>query len=508
VLHWITCAGASVSISSQTACRSATAHFLPVVTILLLAAFCRFHTLGQDERLHPDEALYATYARSAAVHGDWTLPGALDKPPLSIYVAALSMHFNAAHITDKNVIDVTVRQGEFAARWPNVLAGIALVALTYTLATVLFPGEGRGSALLAGLLTAVSPYLIVFSASAFTDMLMLMLMVSALLAGVRNRPVLCGLLLALSIAAKPQGAFYLPLVIGAVWAIRGMSWRWLLQSGLALGTGLAALLAWDFARPETSVFVLAMVNSDPGRHFITLEEVLPRLYIWMDHAGWLLSAPPVTLLLAALALWIAASQRQRVDLLLWSYVGLYAGLHWLTAVNTIDRYLLPLVPLLAIVAARGVYGLYYRIRSIRIRTAGVMLVLSVLFLAAYLGADRRLDIGGGGYIQQGNIINLADYLNDKPLGTIIYDRWHGWELGYYLGAWTDKRRVYYPSPQIMAEDALLNPDPAPRYFVAPQGQDVTPWLKALAQAGFQLLQDETVVDFALYMLIPPSSEDA
>ncbi|MFW5696834.1 MAG: hypothetical protein ACOCXR_03520, partial [Phototrophicaceae bacterium] len=100
-----------------------------ISVILLAAALLRVVALGQDIRFHPDEAFFATFARQAAVHGDWMLPGPLDKSPLSIYGAALSMHFFAAHTTPDDVIDVSLRAGEVAARLPGVFAGLLLVAL-------------------------------------------------------------------------------------------------------------------------------------------------------------------------------------------------------------------------------------------------------------------------------------------------------------------------------------------------------------------------------------------
>ncbi|HLU11718.1 MAG TPA: hypothetical protein VK003_18735, partial [Oceanobacillus sp.] len=62
-----------------------------LVLILLVGVALRIHALGQDRRFHPDEALYSTFARSAALNGDWLLHGSLDKPPLTIYASALSM---------------------------------------------------------------------------------------------------------------------------------------------------------------------------------------------------------------------------------------------------------------------------------------------------------------------------------------------------------------------------------------------------------------------------------
>ena len=82
------------------------------------------------------------------------------------------------------------------------------------------------------------------------------------------------------------------------------------------------------------------------------------------------------------------------------------------------------------------------------------------------------------------IDELADWLNHKPVATVLYDRWLGWQLDYYLGVWHDKRRVYHPTPDALVADALSLDEIGPRYFVAPLGKPYERWLDALHDAGF------------------------
>lgn len=486
-------------------------NYAVIVCILLFGAGMRFVALGTDARLHPDEALFATFARDAAVHGDWMLPGALDKTPLSIYAAALSLHFNAVYVIPaQNILDAGAIPGEFAARWPNVLAGIVLIALAFSLARTLYAGQPGANlaALMCALICALSPYLIVFSASAFTDTLMLLFMVAALLAAGKGRPGMAGFALALSIAAKQQGIFYAPLIAALLWRRDGLNPRprsarvWS-RFGLAFALGCAGLLLWDSVRPETSIFALAAANNDPERFFSAPHEWMPRLRIWLDHAGWLLGAPLVTLALVLAALYGLLRDADGASRILGAYVVLYLLAHWLLAFNTYDRYLLPLIPLLAVLAARGLVSLNARIGSARLWRFAAVAYLVAALTGGFFAANRNAHIGTDGRADDGDIIALADWLNAKPLGAIIYDYWLGWELDYYLGAWTDKRRVYYPEPAILAADALLNPDPAPRYFVAPAGEPVDEWLSALDDAGFAIAPARQDTGYAIYELIPP-----
>ncbi len=129
-------------------------------------------------------------------------------------------------------------------------------------------------------------------------------------------------------------------------------------------------------------------------------------------------------------------------------------------------------------------------------------MLLVIFGSAHAAADGQLGVGADRGKHDG-IDRLAQYLDALPLGTILYDRWLGWELDFYLGQWTDKRRVYYPTPEVLAADALLQPDPAPRYFIAPRWEAPRPWLEALAEAGFEPALDVRLGSFDVYRLLPP-----
>ena len=493
--------------------------------ILLLSAALRFHALGQDVRFHPDEALYTTFARSAVVYGEWMLPGVLDKPPLSLYLSATSIHFLGTYHITGNVYGVESRQGEFAARFPNVLASLLLTALVYALAKqtcrdTTRPYPAHIVPILAAFLIACSPYVIVFSATAFTDMLMLACMVTALLMAARGPAAWSGVFLALSIASKPQGVFYLPLVVGMMAIGPGLSWRRLVRLGLTLGTGLVLLLYWDGSRPETSVFVLARDHYTVEHLIVPLDDWLPRLSEWLGYGGWLLGPPVLTAILLVIALFlkIAATGRKnwhRVDRLLWGFIVGYSLLHWIGGFSVFDRYLLPLVPLLAIVVARGI-GLGLTNHPVRGRgwpryvpTMAAVLTVLGLVLTAYFASTWRIDLGRDQYPldRDGEIIQLADYLNARPVATIIYNPWLGWEMSYYLGVWSDKRQVHYPDPVTLVEDALMVPETAPRYFIAPQSAPVEPWLEALEKAGFGVTEDYRTPMYISYRLLPPPIGD-
>jgi 4-amino-4-deoxy-L-arabinose transferase-like glycosyltransferase len=265
-----------------------------VTVILLVAAFVRIHEATRDIRFHSDEALYSAYARNAAVHGKWALDGPLDKPPLSIYASALGMHFFGSEITPDNVIDVPIIRGEFAAKLPNIFAGLITVALVFALGRTLYRHD-HNVALISMLIAAVSPYMIAYSASAFTDALMLLFMMAGVVMAARGRPAISGAFFALSVGAKPQGILYIPLAIGFLWLTEiqakrffGQFWRDIGKLCLALAGGVVILLAWDMMRPETSVFTLGAMNVSQGRLFAPMDDWVTRHGEWHEYGGDLL----------------------------------------------------------------------------------------------------------------------------------------------------------------------------------------------------------------------------
>lgn len=462
--------------------------------IVLLGAALRLGALARPVTLHPDEALFSTFARAAAVNGDWLLPGPLDKPPLALYASALAQVF--------------VGEGALAARLPGALAGVALAAAVYGLARRLY--GGAGVPLLAALLTALSPLAISYSASAFTDALMLPLAALALAAGAGGRWLAGGLLLGLAVASKHQAIYYLPLSLALGWAAGRLTGRGLLRFSAGLGAALAALALWDAARGGTSTFALAAANNDPWR-LLRAGEVAPRLAAWAAHSAQLFGPAGGALLPLALAVTAARVLRQPrsraalFDVLLLAFTLAYLLLHWLAAFNPYERYLLLLVPPASLLAARGLAGAADALRLPRWgrAAAGGALLLALLLTA--LGAAAGQTPLDAERARRDGIAALAAYLNQKPVATVIYDRWLGWELGYYLGQWHDKRRVYYPTPATLAAGALALREHGTRYFVAPADQPVGRWLAALRAAGFTVEVDLRLPRFVVYALRPPEN---
>ena len=317
-----------------------TAHRWMMIPILWLTFALCIPALN-GPRFHPDEALFASFARSIAVWRDPLLAAApVDKPPLLFYLQALCYPFLGPQ--------------EMAARLPNLFASLLTVALTGTLTHHASRITPPISPLAAALLVALSPLAIAFGSTAFTDPLMVMWGMAALLAAIRERPAWAGFLLGLGLITKYQAIFFLPLVVGFLWLQPGRR-RWQGWAQLALGTmlPLAAGLAWELARTGRGSLLAQQLTSYGELRPIYAGELWPRLLDWAQLAHYITGSPALnTLLLAAivaLPFWLLIRRPSpvAVGLLLSGWLLHYFLLHWLLNIQTWDRYLLPAVPIAA-----------------------------------------------------------------------------------------------------------------------------------------------------------------
>jgi 4-amino-4-deoxy-L-arabinose transferase-like glycosyltransferase len=476
-------------------------------------------------RFHPDEALFAAQARLISARGDVLLRDTdLDKPPLTFYVTALS--YRALGST------------EFATRLPNVLFSGLSVAAVYALAWALY--EDRVTAALAGLIMALSPYDLAFAATAFTDVQATFWVLVAAWCAVRDRWSAAGLAAALAFAAKSNALIMLPLIValgiahnaGSAWRARDVAGRvGRLAGPLALGAAL--LVGWDMARAPRSFFELGYTRNNPGR-LIRSDEVWPRAEAWLHWLGFISGARVLNVIgLAALPAHLAVgalrtrTRAAAADWLIAAFGVAFMAWQWLIAFNTYDRYLHPLVPFVILLAARMMTRVYpsplplpvngegekareqvlppaerkRRFRGERrlARIALVALIIGMMIPATANTVRGEARIGGD-QGQHTGIDTLADFLNTRLRGEIIYDHWLGWELVYYLGAAPQVVVLYSPMPEALADD--MGRQVTPRYFVAPSPAQAAPWLDALHRAGIHTttIYEKPASAFVIYQL--------
>ena len=490
-----------------------------LAAVLTLALALRLAPWG-DNRFLEDEALYTAWGLQIATGADPMLDyEPADKPPFHPYALAFSLLLFGSPTT------ADVARNESAARLPSLFASVASVALVYALGRQLYGDVRVGQ--LAALLLALSPFDILFASTAFTDPLMVALALGALLAAAKSRLGIAGLLAGLSAATKQQGLLFLPLVVAMGVASSGrlgkpvLAW---LRFAVAFAAVAGAALWWDAARVQRPGFWTQGLVS-----YGNLGLASPEL--WAEHArDWLRLAADFwvspwfnALLLTALAAWAvlglrgakSANKGQKqilpADLILLIFVIGFLVLHWLLTFQVWDRYLLGLVSIVALLAARAVVGLGRAIRSRPWRiayAAGVGLVIfASLAGPVSRAAGSELPLGGDHGAYDG-IDQLAEYVRaNVPPGAVLYHHWLGYHYRFYLyGA--PLRLHWYPDPADLVQDAV-DYRREPRYIAFPSFRDSAPVRAALEDAEIQLLpvyettRRDGTVSFQLYRLEGP-----
>jgi 4-amino-4-deoxy-L-arabinose transferase-like glycosyltransferase len=470
---------------------------LVITAMLLLAALMQVSALSQAGRLHPDEALYATFARDAAVKGAWWLPGALDKTPLALYAQAASMAlFGTATLPD-GVLTMDPEQGEWAARMPAFFASILTVALVARAAFQLT--RRQTVAWIAALLAALSPMRIAFGATAFLDAPLALCTAAALVLALERRWFWAGAVVALAVAIKPQGL--LLIALPPLLMLAAPRWR-PADAGRFVGgvlAGLLPLLVWDLARSGTSVFALGAVNNAHDSLFIAADALGARLTGWWAAIQDVAGHPALTGFLFLLAIGGASLSRRGGAIGVW--VALVAGLHVLTTVNIYDRYILLLLPAVWVLAAAAGWRILCDMGPRPRRALAFAASAALLFIA--IQTTGGVSPSGGPKGAHASILTFSRHLNELPVATVIYDRWLGWELGYAMGPWHNKRFVHYPDSASLVAGALALDEPQPRYFIAPRSAPVGADIDALWAAGFRPRLVFRNTDFRMWEITPP-----
>jgi hypothetical protein len=188
--------------------------------------------------------------------------------------------------------------------------------------------------------------------------------------------------------------------------------------------------------------------------------------------------------------------------------------HCVVAFQVWDRYLLGLIPLLALLLARVLF-LPWRLAMGASRIFGAperLRLLHLLFIMSILGftlrpiqdaAASRFPIGGDHGAYQG-IEQVVATLRTVPADTTLYHRWLGWHWRFYLwGSPYDFRA--WTSPADLAAQAAARPG-ARRYIVFPSWASSSEARLALAGAGLALhevqraFRDDGSVSFIVYRI--------
>lgn len=434
-----------------------------LVWFILLAAWLRAKGLF-DNSFHIDEALFASWARLISTGRDPFLQTQLvDKPPLLFYLQAVAFRF--------------LRPSEWAARLPNWIGSLVLLPLVYH--WVQRAWRDRLAGLIAALLLALSPFAIQFSSSAFTDFLMLVLVIAAL---AQRKSRIAGGLFGLALAVKYQALLLLPLFLRkrVAWQIAilmlGCVAVWMFASGQTFGgTGDALLIR--------------------GIRPISSYELRPRWQQWQTYLATVFNLPILLLMLPSTVWLFMMPDRNRTirtqDRLLWLMLLSYFCFHWLLATAVYDRYMLPFAVLVIVLVSRVLASIIRQLVASppREQLVRVLAVCSLFFCTLWLSVaaidarDGRFLVGGRPNADEGAAA-VGVFFADAPYGTVLYDHWYSWQWRFHLmetGVYTE----WTPDPATLVDNLDVFYDER-RYIVLPADARAAPFQRALMSGGYQL----------------------
>ena len=463
--------------------------------------------------LHPDEALYASWALRIAEGRDPALLGVLvDKPPLFLY--QLAGLFRLAGHAGANTADLAGLV--VAARLAAVGASLVSLVLLWAVARQIY---GQRAALLAVTLFAVSPLAVRLSSTLLTDPWLVLWMLLGLWAGLNDRSWLTGLACGLAYATKQQAVLLIPLIV----AVYFFSPRlkpfqfvnlpapsghrrsiWPLASGFLLV--FAIVLWWDSLRWQwMPSFWQSSATAYGGLAWAQWSDLPQRVGQWGELVGYTFGWPLLVLLVVCSGIGLRLSRRglAAFDRLLVVFVVMYLVVHLVTTMPAWDRYVLPLVPLVALLLGYGVASLWdalaetapaeaftgSRPKLYRRRWLAALLAV-VLGYTVWQAAFGHIPVGDA--TAYDGAAQVSEHVRQtQPPGAILYHHWFGWHYGFYLAdAPVDLR--YWEAPADLAAKAAA--DRNERQLIAfPAGRDSLGAQQALASAGLRLQPELTVL---------------
>ena len=352
--------------------------FIEPLTLLLLGAVCYvffFNGLSIIGLLGPDEPRYAAVAREMYQSGDYVTPRLhgipwFEKPALLYWLAAIGFRIFGV--------------GEFAARLPSALAATVTVFFLYFVCRRLW---GRAIALWASLILASSAGYLAFSRAGSTDMVLtacLTLAFLSFLMGYNNREkgrrwwfLAFYVFIGFGVLAKGPVAIVLPALSLTCYLLlqgRFSEWReW--YPAYALVT-LAIAAPWYIAVTHANGFEFIQV------FFINhnLERFSSTVHGHQHH--FLFYVPDLMMLTFPWTFMLIPAFRRTLDrndrLLFW--FALVPIIFFSMSGSKLPGYILPSVPPIAILCARGISKVSSRAFRIAVFIeAGVMVFIGVAF---------------------------------------------------------------------------------------------------------------------------------
>jgi hypothetical protein len=269
---------------------------------------------------------------------------------------------------------------------------------------------------------------------------------------------------------------------------------------------MAVVLLWSAIRAtggsgKAVGFWDQAVASYGGVRLIQSTELGERAHAWARLGGYLFGWESLgVLFLIGIVLLMYRDFRQNrrtarvlADIALLTFALAYFLFHWLLAFPVWDRYMLPLVPVLGLLAGRMVATWsdtlaskgQLRTRFDRSVQVAAHLFVGIALLGSSLAATGGRIPAGADHGAYEGLTRVIAFLRTRPVGTVLYDRWLSWHYDFYLFD-TPLYRAGFSSPEWLAADAAAFYDGRPRYVVVPQWESADRLKRNLADYGLAL----------------------
>ena len=323
----------------------------PVVSLILLASITFFLGLGRQAITDSDEAFYAEASREMVESGDWLTP-----------------HFNYEDRWQKPVLYYWLTAGTFlatgpseaAARWWSAASGVGLVLLTWA-ASRRFTRRDN-TAWVAGAIVATCFGCFAMARMALPDLPLAFFITLTIWSALEGRWALAGLAAGLGFLMKGPLALVIPaLVLLPIWWREKRLGAILTRRNLSIATALFLVIAgpWYAAMTYThgTPYLESFFVGDNLERFATDRFNDPRPFWFYAPIliGGLLPWSPFLFVMLPSA-WEVSRRERRLTpeewrLLLWIGVPL---LFFTLSIGKQPRYILPILPPLAILLGRAI----------------------------------------------------------------------------------------------------------------------------------------------------------
>jgi 4-amino-4-deoxy-L-arabinose transferase-like glycosyltransferase len=408
-----------------------------VIALAVIGLAVRLVVLDPDT-IHSDEALYASYGlhivqtHDVFLHGNIGFP--IDKIPLFYWAEA--------------VVIGLLGNTPLSIRLVDLASAIVTIGAVYVLARDL---SGRTAGWVAGLAMVLSPFAILFGASAFTDPFAIALGFGALALARRNHAVSAGILVGLALGGKLFGLAYLPLALLLLLTVDAPRRRPALVSFLVAFTitagALLAFMAFRTIHYGVPWFLSTSIDEAGGAGLTNPALWSARLSAWWTWLGYFVESDPLRLAAAVGLLGACLAVLRNRGRLRWAIAAVcafspaYFVFLVLEKSPLYDRYLFYVLPTLCVAVGIG-FGELFRIVRLRSARRVLLLACTVVVMAgsvpivaqAESGAypvGPRSDLTFSGYRQ------LCSWFQSSTTPLAIWNQSLSWPLAYCMSGYPD-----------------------------------------------------------------------